>query len=135
MPVEVESISSVPLFAELTEEELAELAGMFERRNVTEGTRLIVEGASGYTFFVIENGTMSVDHEGRLLDTLGPGDFFGEMAIISGERRNATVTATTEANVLVLFGTEFRKLEREWPGAVEKIFEKVAERNARLAGE
>jgi CRP-like cAMP-binding protein len=134
MAVEIDSIRSVPLFSDLSPDELAEVAGMFERRNVTAGTRLTVEGASGYSFFVIEHGTVEVEHGDQLVDTLGPGDFFGEMAIISGARRNATVTAATEADVLVLFGTEFRRLERDWPDAVEKITAKVAERTARLAG-
>lgn len=134
MAVEIDSIRSVPLFSELAPDELGKIAGMFERRNVTAGTRLTVEGAPGYSFFVIEHGTMDVEHSGQLLETLGPGDFFGEMAIVSGERRSATVTATTEAGVLMLFGTEFRQLERDWPGIVEKITAKIAERNARLAG-
>ena len=78
---------------------------MFEQRRVGPGTRLTLEGASGYSFFVIEEGTVQVERAGRLLETLGPGDFFGEAAILTGERRNASVTAASDASLFVLFGT------------------------------
>ena len=103
---------------------------MFEQRRVSPGTRLTLEGASGYSFFVIEEGTVQVERAGRLLETLGPGDFFGEAAILTGERRNASVTAASDANVLGLFGTEFRVLERDDPDAAEKITQKRLERTA-----
>jgi CRP-like cAMP-binding protein len=128
VPVSAERLKGVPLFSSLSEEELDALGGRFEERSANAGTRLTTEGASGYTFFVIESGTVEVERDGRALTTLGSGDFFGEMAILSGERRNATITATTDANLLVLFGTEFRILERDWPAVVEKIRTKVVER-------
>ena len=81
---------------------------MFEQRRVSPGTMLTLEGASGYSFFVIEEGTVQVERAGRLLETLGPGDFFGEAAILTGERRNASVTAASDANLFVLFGTDLR---------------------------
>jgi hypothetical protein len=75
-------------------------------------------------------GTVQVERAGRLLETLGPGDFFGEAAILTGERRNASVTAASDANLFVLFGTEFRVLERDYPDAAEKITQKSLERTA-----
>jgi CRP-like cAMP-binding protein len=130
MPVSPERLQTVPLFSTLSPEELAALCSRFEERQVLPGTHLTTEGASGYTFFVIENGTVEVERDGSLVNALGPGDFFGEAAILSGERRNATITATSEVDLLVLFGTEFRILERDWPGVAAKIAEKMAERNA-----
>ena len=62
---------------------------------------------------------------------LGPGDFFGEAAILTGKRRNATVMANSDVTVLVLFGTEFRVLERELPATAEKIRLKMVERSER----
>jgi len=130
MPVSAERLQTVPLFSTLSPEELAALISHFEERQVLPGAHLTTEGASGYTFFVIESGTVEVERDGTVINTLGPGDFFGETAILSGERRNATITATSEVDLLVLFGTEFRILERDWPGIAAKIAEKMTERNA-----
>jgi CRP/FNR family transcriptional regulator, cyclic AMP receptor protein len=118
----------VSLFSTLSADELAALGGKFEERQVRAGTRLTTEGASGYSFFVIENGTVEVERDGTIVNTLGPGDFFGETAILSGERRNATITAASEVDLLVLFGTEFRILERDWPAVASTISAKMAER-------
>lgn len=128
MPVSPERLQAVPLFSTLSAEELAALGGRFEARQVRAGTRLTTEGASGYTFFVIEDGMFEVEQNGSLVGTLGPGDFFGETAIISGDRRNATVTAASEADLLVLFGTDFRILERDWPAIAGKIADTMAVR-------
>jgi CRP-like cAMP-binding protein len=130
MPVSAERLQAVPLFSTLTADELAAVGGRFEERQVRAGNHITTEGASGYTFFVIESGTVEVQRDGSVLNTLGPGDFFGETAILSGERRNATVTAATEVDLLVLFGTEFRILERDWPAVAAAISEKMAERTA-----
>jgi CRP/FNR family transcriptional regulator, cyclic AMP receptor protein len=130
VPVSAERLQAVPLFSTLSAEELEALGGRFEERQVKAGTRLTTEGASGYTFFVIESGTVEVERDGAVVNTLGPGDFFGETAILSGERRNATITAASDVNVLVLFGTEFRILERDWPAVAAAISQKMAERTA-----
>lgn len=129
MPVSADRLQTVPLFSALSVDELATLSSHFEERQVLAGTRLTTEGASGYTFFVIESGTVEVERDGTVVNTLGHGDFFGETAILSGERRNATITATSDVDLIVLFGTEFRILERDWPGIAAKIAEKMAERN------
>jgi CRP/FNR family transcriptional regulator, cyclic AMP receptor protein len=128
MPVAAERLQAVSLFSTLSADELAALGGKFEERQVRAGTRLTTEGASGYSFFVIENGTVEVERDGTIVNTLGPGDFFGETAILSGERRNATITAASEVDLLVLFGTEFRILERDWPAVASTISAKMAER-------
>jgi len=130
MPVSADRLQAVPLFSKLSTDELAALGGRFEERQVKAGTRLTTEGAAGYTFFVIETGEVEVERDGSVVNTLGPGDFFGETAILSAARRNATVTTTSDANLLVLFGTEFRILEREWPPVAATVAAKMAERTA-----
>jgi voltage-gated potassium channel len=129
--IAVERLSPLPLFAGLSTDELGRVARSFEEKQVSAGTRLTLEGASGYSFFVIEDGHVDVERGGEALETLGAGDFFGEAAILTGERRNATVTASSDVTVLVLFGTEFRVLESELPAAAEKIRIKMMERAAR----
>ena len=129
MSVPAERLRRLPLFSGLSDEELARVSRSVEEKQVSPGTRLTLEGASGYSFFVIEAGSVEVERGGDLLETLGPGDFFGEAAIITGDRRNATATASSEVTVLVLFGTEFRVLESELPAAAERIRLKMLERS------
>jgi voltage-gated potassium channel len=123
-------LRAIPLFSTLSDDELEATARLFEEREVPPGKCLTVEGASGYCFFVIENGAAEVEQDGRVVNTLGAGDFFGEMAIISGERRSATVRAVSPLDLLVLFGTEFRVLERDLPSVAQKFAETMGERRA-----
>jgi CRP-like cAMP-binding protein len=128
VPVDPARLRELPLFSELAEAELAHLAAYAELKTSDPGDVFTHEGASGYTFFVILKGTVDVDRDGELIETLGPGDFFGEMAILGSGRRNATVTASTRVELLVLFGTVFRTMESEHPDVAERIKRKVAER-------
>jgi CRP-like cAMP-binding protein len=131
MSVSPDRLAGLPLFSGLSDDELERLGRAFEEKRVSSGTRLALEGASGYSFFVIESGTVDVDRGGEFLETLGAGDFFGEAAILTGERRNATVTTSSDATVLVLFGTDFRMLEAELPDAAARIRETMQQRAAK----
>ena len=130
MAVTADRLRAIPLFSTLSEDELVGTARLFEERDVAPGKCLTVEGASGYCFFVIEAGTAEVEQDGSLVNTLGAGDFFGEMAIMSGNRRSATVRAVSPLDLLVLFGTEFRVLERDLPSVARKLAETMSERGA-----
>lgn len=105
----------------LEPDERATIAPWFELQNVSPGVNLTGEGASGYEFFVLRDGTATVTVDGTEVRTLGPGDFFGELALLGDGRRTATVTTASPARVLVLFGTEFRRLEQEYPETAERI--------------
>jgi CRP-like cAMP-binding protein len=129
----VEDVAAVPLFSALDAEQLAELASCFHVQNAGEGVRLLGEGAHGYTFFVLTDGSAAVTSEGESLGTLGPGDFFGEIAILGGGRRTATVTTTAQVRLLVMFGTEFRQLEAAHPEIASRITEAMQARAARIA--
>jgi CRP-like cAMP-binding protein len=117
----VADLATVALFNSLDEAQLQELANWFHVQNADQGSRLVGEGAPGYTFFVILDGTALVTADGDSLGTLGPGDFFGEIAILGDGRRTATVTSTSPVRMLVLFGTEFRQLECTQPEIAEEI--------------
>jgi CRP-like cAMP-binding protein len=132
MALDPARLRQLPLFSSLSDGECEELSRWFQVREASAGEILMREGATGYTFFVIQGGTVEVARDGALLETLGPGDFFGEMAILGGIRRNASVTAATDAELLVMFGTEFRSLEEQLPGVAARITEVVAGRAARL---
>jgi CRP-like cAMP-binding protein len=131
MALTPDRLRALPLFAGLSDDELARMARAFEAKQASPGARLTLEGASGYSFFVIESGTVEVTRGGKTLESLGAGDFFGEAAILTGDRRNATVTATSDVDLLVLFGTEFRILEQELPEAAAQIQQKMIDRGAR----
>jgi CPA1 family monovalent cation:H+ antiporter len=133
MPVDPARLRELELFSGLDQEALEKLAQSAEVKPASPGVVLAREGASGYTFSVILEGTVDVDRGGTFLETLGRGDFFGEMAILGTGRRNATVTAASPVELLVLFGTEFRTLENEQPEVAERIRQKVAERVERAS--
>ncbi|HEY7105222.1 MAG TPA: cyclic nucleotide-binding domain-containing protein [Acidimicrobiia bacterium] len=110
-------LRDLPLFAQLSDDELTAIAAHAEERVVHVGERLTHAGASGYFFFVIEEGTASVERDGAIVATLGAGEFFGEGSILSPAtmRRNATVTAQTPMRVFVMFGADFAKLCADSP--------------------
>jgi CRP-like cAMP-binding protein len=111
----------VPLFETLEPEDQTAIAPWFDVQDVSSGVKLTGEGAPGYSFFVLLEGTATVTINGIEVRTLQPGDFFGELAILGEGRRTATVTTTSPAKVLVLFGTEFRQLQQEYPELAAQI--------------
>lgn len=122
--VETQVLAALPLFASLDEDELQEIARWFEPRSVSSDVELVGQGASGYSFFVLTDGQAVVAVDDTTVAWLEPGDFFGEGAIVSGTRRNATVRTTAPSQVLVMFGTEFRRLQQAQPeiaAAIEEI--------------
>jgi CRP-like cAMP-binding protein len=128
MAVSPADLAPIPLFASLDPEALDELAQWFEPKTASEGVRLCGEGAAGYSFFVLVDGNALVTSDGTELGTLGPGDFFGEVAILDGGRRTATVTTTSPARLLVLFGTEFRQLQQAHPAIASQLEAAMATR-------
>jgi CRP/FNR family cyclic AMP-dependent transcriptional regulator len=126
--VGADELKTVPLFASLNEGELRELASWFDVQACSEGVCLTGEGAGGYSFYVLVDGSAAVTAEGEELATLGPGDFFGEIAILGGGRRSATVTTTSATKLLVMFGTEFRQLQQAQPSIAARIEEAMQQR-------
>jgi CRP-like cAMP-binding protein len=119
--VRATDLEGVPLFASLDDSQRAELACWFEKRSVDSGTCLTGEGTPGYSFYVLADGTAEVTSGDNRLATLGPGDFFGEVALLGDGRRSATVTTTAPSTVLAMFGTEFRRLADAQPAIAERI--------------
>lgn len=122
--VDTQVLAALPLFASLDEAQLQEIAAWFEPRSVSKDVELVGQGASGYSFFVLTGGQAVVAVDETTVAWLEPGDFFGEGAIVSGTRRNATVRTTAPSQVLVMFGTEFRRLQQAHPeiaSAIEEI--------------
>src|SRR5215211_6503830 len=97
----VESLRRVPLFADLDDDELAQVALLFKERRFTAGETIVKEGADGAAFFLIESGEASVSVRGSERASLGPGDHFGEIALVDEGVRSATIAATSD---LVCYG-------------------------------
>jgi CRP-like cAMP-binding protein len=116
-----DDLARVPLFDTLDSDALGAIAPWFEVQDVSAGVKLTGEGAPGYSFFVLLEGTATVTVDGIEVRTLEPGAFFGELAILGDGRRTATVTTASPAKVLVLFGTEFRQLQQEYPDLAAQI--------------
>jgi CRP-like cAMP-binding protein len=105
-----ELLSKVPLFSEMKGKELKRLAESMTERWVEPGKEIATEGKQGVGFFVIEEGTARVSIGGEAKRTLGPGDSFGEIALITDARRTATVTAETRVHCWAIASWVFRPL-------------------------
>jgi CRP-like cAMP-binding protein len=116
-----EDLAGIALFEALDEEAVAAVAPWFAVEYVSADVNLTGEAASGYSFYVLQEGSATVAINGIEVRSLGPGDFFGELAILGDGRRTATVTTTSPSKVLVLFGTEFRRLQQEFPELAAQI--------------
>ena len=126
-------LSKVPLFADLGSRDLAEVGRLADEVTVKAGKVLAQEGASGHEFFVILDGTVAITKGSTHLNDLGPGDFFGELAMIGKVPRTATATASTPATLLVVGHREFMTLLAEEPKIREKVLTAVARRISALA--
>jgi CRP/FNR family transcriptional regulator, cyclic AMP receptor protein len=121
-------LSSIPLFEEVGEEELAQIAPFATEVSVEEGRELVREGDFSYEFMAIEDGEAEVTRGGEHVADLGPGDFFGEMGLLERTLRNATVTAKTPMRLITLTGWDLKRVERAAPVAIERIRSVLEER-------
>jgi CRP/FNR family cyclic AMP-dependent transcriptional regulator len=126
--VKADALARCPFFAGLSRRELIELAKVTEDMEVDEGKALTREGRSGSEFFVIVEGEVSVTKEGSEVRRLGPGDFFGEIALLEDTPRTATVTATTPLRFFVLTRQAFRSLLAHQPDITDKVTRALEER-------
>jgi CRP-like cAMP-binding protein len=124
-------LKKIPLFAGLSDHERHQVARWADEIDVREGEHLVNQGAFAHEFFVILEGTAEVTKNGERLGELGPGDFFGEIALLAEERRTASVTATTPMKVVVMFGRDFRAMDREMPHVARRVQEAMEERRKR----
>jgi CRP/FNR family transcriptional regulator, cyclic AMP receptor protein len=126
--VDAARLKSIPLFAQLSDRERADVARFADEVSVPARKTLAEEGEFAYEFFVIEQGTAEVTKDGRVLAQLGPEDFFGEIGLVEAERRTATVVAKSPMELIVIFGPNFRRLERELPELATQIRTAIRER-------
>jgi CRP/FNR family transcriptional regulator, cyclic AMP receptor protein len=121
-------LKSIPLFEEVGDEELAQIAPFAQEVSVEAGKVLVREGDFSYEFMAIEEGAAEVTRGGEHVAEIGPGDFFGEVGLLEKTLRNATVTATTAMRLVTLTGWDLRRVERTAPEAFERVRSVLEER-------
>jgi CRP/FNR family cyclic AMP-dependent transcriptional regulator len=114
-------LKSLPLFADVPDEELAQIAGFAQQVTVDQGRELVREGDFSYEFMAIEDGEAEVTRGGEHIADLGPGDFFGEIGLLETERRTASVIATTPMRLIVMFQREFKQMEKQMPAVADRV--------------
>ena len=124
-----ELIRSLPLFADCTAAEVAEVAAIADEIDLSAGRQLTTQDADGQEFVVIVDGTAEVIKGEDVVNQLGAGDFFGEIALLTGTPRTASVVASTNVHALVIEGHAFRRLLEDAPDIREKVERALAERS------
>ena len=127
LPSEVEALRRIPFFEDLTPEDLARIATIGTRRSFAAGEAIVSKSDVGGGLFVVLSGSATVEAGGRA-HTLGPGAFFGEMALLGGRPRSATVVATEPVEAMVLEAMYFRPFLIKNPSVAVTILEGVVER-------
>jgi CRP-like cAMP-binding protein len=123
-----EYLATVPLFSALSRSELRQIVQVAEELDVPPGRVLVTEGRTGREFFLILEGEATVRRNGRKVATLGPGQYFGELALIDRGPRSASVESASDMKLLVLGQREFAGLLESMPGVAAKLLSGLAHR-------
>ena len=130
MDAKTELLKQVPLFQRLSKRELAQVAALADEIDLPAGRTLTTEGANGREFVVLVDGIADVSQDGEVVNTLGPGDFLGEISLVTGEPRTATVTTRSPSKLLVMNATAFRSLLHDAPQIKKRVLATAALRAA-----
>jgi CRP/FNR family transcriptional regulator, cyclic AMP receptor protein len=128
--LDVSLLKTIPLFAEVPDEQLRKIAPFAETDEFAEGQVVVKEGGYSNHFFAIEDGTAKVERGGEHIADLGPGDVFGEQGLLEKQERSATVTATSRLRVIKIEHWELSRMRKTMPEVVEELQRKVTERQA-----
>ncbi len=123
-----DALKKVPLLAGLSDRELERLAGQLHERKFPAGSTVVSEGATGTGFFVIAEGEAEVAIGGQVRSKLGPGDYFGEMALIDEGIRSATITAVTDLTCYGMTPWEFKPFVEEHPEVAWTLLQNMTRR-------
>jgi CRP-like cAMP-binding protein len=119
-------LRGVPLFSEVSDKDLRTIAASMRRRAFAPGEHIVSEGEGGIGFFFVESGSVEVTQDGERRAMLGTGDHFGEIALLAGAERTATVSAETDVVCWGMPAWNFRPLVREQPSVTVKLLERMA---------
>lgn len=121
-------LKKIPVFADLSDDQLAQIAALAAEVSVPEGKELVREGDYSYDVLAIEEGTARVTRAGAEIAQLGPGDVIGEMGVLERDQRTATVVATSSMLLVTLTGWDIKRLEKSAPELVQHLREIVEQR-------
>jgi len=117
----IELLKRVPLFERCSQRELAQIALLADELDLPNARNLTSEGSSGFEFIVLVEGAADVLRDGRVVNELGPGDFVGEIALVTGQPRTATVKTRGPSRILVVTASGFRSLMHDVPAIQDKV--------------
>jgi signal-transduction protein with cAMP-binding, CBS, and nucleotidyltransferase domain len=129
--VDAKSLERIPLFAGLSHKERERVARWADSIDLPAGKHLLDEGRLPHEFFVILDGAVEVTHDGERLATMGPGDFFGEIALVEHGRRTATVVTTEPTTLVVMSPGAFDGMRGEMPQVAQRIDDAIRQRLGR----
>jgi CRP-like cAMP-binding protein len=125
-------LQRIPLFAGLKRQQVERLGMLADEVDVPTGKVLMRQGDSGSDMMVLVRGSVAVERDGERLNTLGPGDFFGEIALVDGGPRTATITAEEPSTLLVVTHRDFHSMMEEFPEVADQVLNALANRVRRL---
>jgi CRP-like cAMP-binding protein len=126
--MDAQELAKIPLFGDLSEEDLAAVATYADEVTVSEGKHLVDEGGYAYDLWAIIEGNAQVIVGGEVVAELGPGDFFGEAGVLEKQQRNATVVAKTRMRLVTLTGWDLRRMRKQLGPVMEKLEQAVDQR-------
>jgi CRP-like cAMP-binding protein len=124
----IELLKRVPLFERCSQRELSRIAALADELDLPAERNLTSEGTGGFEFIVLVEGTADVVRKGRVVNELGPGDFVGEISLVTGQPRTATVKTRGPARILVLTASGFRALMHDVPSIQDKVLAAITAR-------
>lgn len=123
VPITADDLKQVPLFEGLSRDKMEKIASKSIRISAYPGTNLAKQGEPGFDFFIVLDGTADVLKGKEKIATLAAGDVFGEMALLSGEKRNADVVATSPMTLLTMMVWDFREITKDFPVVTQRLEE------------
>lgn len=119
--MDAQALAGFELFAGLTDDHVSRLSELFTEQRVLMGEQLTEEDDFGYSFFLVLDGQLRVSIDGAEVSQLASGDHFGEMALVRGDRRNATVTASQTCRVAKMMAWDFNELVEQYPELAQRL--------------
>jgi CRP-like cAMP-binding protein len=126
--MDAQELAKIPLFSDLSEDDLAAVATYADEVTVSEGKHLVDEGGYAYDLWAIIEGTAQVTVGGEVVAELGPGDFFGEAGVLEKQQRNATVVAKTRMRLVTLTGWDLRRMRKQLGPVMDKLEQAIEHR-------
>jgi CRP/FNR family transcriptional regulator, cyclic AMP receptor protein len=127
--VDVSELKNIPLFADVPDDKLLKVATFASLESAVEGKVIIREGGAANAFYAIEDGTVKVERDGEHIADLGPGDVFGEQALLEKSERSATVIASSPVRLIKIDHWEIPRIKQSMPEVLTELQRKVEERS------